>query len=355
MGFWCGGSPGYGLRRQLLDEHGEVRALLESGQRKFLVADRVALVHGPADEVLTVRRIFTSFVEQGKYAAEIASELNADRIQTARGIRWTDTMIWRILGNEKYAGSIVFNRVSHKLKQKRVDNPREMWLRKDNAFPSIIPREIFSKAQAIMRTGKQQRSDRAAVERLAVLGREKGYLTRAMIAAAEDILSAESYRRRFGSLVAACKLAGYQLEPHHRRAESETRYRSLLKQVASEIVRTVEKCGRRATFNEESCLLCVNDGCCISFGTARAISIARGRICWKIYIDRKARSDLTLVARMDASNVRIAAYYLLPTADLAKTTGKIRISNPSFAGACRYESLEAFSRVCAGIAEKSAA
>jgi hypothetical protein len=207
----------------------------------------------------------------------------------------------------------------------------------------------------MMHTGRQQRSDRAAVERLAVLGREKGYLTRTMIAAADDILSAESYRRRFGSLVAACKLAGYQLEPHRRRAESEARYRSLLKEVASEIVRTIEKFGSRATFDDETCLLCVKDGCCISFGTARAISIAQGRICWKIHIDRTARSDLTLVVRMDASNAKIAAYYLLPTTDLARTTGKIRISNPSFAGACRYDSSEAFSRVCAGIGEKSAA
>jgi hypothetical protein len=39
--------------------------------------------------------------------------------------------------------------------------------------------------------------------RFAALGREKGYLTAAIIDASDGLLSSESYRRRFGSLVAA--------------------------------------------------------------------------------------------------------------------------------------------------------
>jgi DNA invertase Pin-like site-specific DNA recombinase len=116
MGFWRGGPPGYGLRRQLIDEHGIVRARLEYGQRKYLQTDRVVLVHGPAIEVDTVKRIFKSFVSDGKYLSEIASELNADQIRSTRGRRWCGEVIGKILENEKYTECIIFNRSSFKLR-----------------------------------------------------------------------------------------------------------------------------------------------------------------------------------------------------------------------------------------------
>jgi Recombinase len=87
LGFWRGGPPGYGLRRQLVDDRGNVRATLEYGQRKSLHTDRVVLVHGPVIEVETVRRIFRSFVHEGKGESAIARELNADNLPTSYGKR----------------------------------------------------------------------------------------------------------------------------------------------------------------------------------------------------------------------------------------------------------------------------
>ena len=40
----------------------------------------------------------------------------------------------QVLTNEKYIGNNVYNKVSFKLKQRRVVNPREMWIRAEGAY-----------------------------------------------------------------------------------------------------------------------------------------------------------------------------------------------------------------------------
>jgi hypothetical protein len=355
MGFWRGGAPGYGLRRQLIDEHGTVKARLEYGQRKSLQTDRIILVHGPAVEVETVRRIFRSLVSQAKCASEIAAELNADQIRTSRGRRWSAITVGKILANEKYTGSIIFNRSSHKLRQKRVVNPADMWIRHDNAFSPIVTPEIFAKAQTIVRENRLRRSDQEVLARLAALRREKGYLTQAIVDASEDMLSAETYSRRFGSLLAAYQLVGHQPEPRYRFTETAAKFRCILDQVAAEIVTSVVKLGGRATIDRDSALIVINGELSLSLGSARAVSSGPGQIRWGVHADKKAPSDLTLVVRMDASNSKILVYYLLPTSELAQSRAKyLRISNRIFAEACRYDSLDVFCRTCAGLEETSA-
>jgi DNA invertase Pin-like site-specific DNA recombinase len=355
MGFWRGGAPGYGLRRQLIDEHGTVKARLEYGQRKSLQTDRVILVHGPAIEVETVRRIFRSFVSEAKCAGRIAAELNADQIRTTRGRRWSAITVGKILANEKYTGSIIFNRSSFKLKQKRVVNPADMWIRHDNAFSPIVTPELFATAQTVVRESRLRRSDQEALERLAALRREKGYLTQAIIDASEDMLSAETYSRRFGSLLAAYRLVGYQPEPRYRRSEVAARFRSILDQVAAEIVTGIVKLGGRAALDQDAALIVINGELALSLGLARAVSSGAGQIRWNVSADKKTPSDLTLVIRMDASNSKILVYYLLPTSELVQAGVKyLRISNRIFAEACRYDSLDMLCRTCAGLEEIAA-
>jgi hypothetical protein len=45
--------------------------------------------------------------------------------------------IHQILTNEKYIGNNIFNRVSYKLKQRRVVNQRDTWVRADGAFTAV--------------------------------------------------------------------------------------------------------------------------------------------------------------------------------------------------------------------------
>jgi DNA invertase Pin-like site-specific DNA recombinase len=61
LGFRAGGRPGYGLRRELVDENGHSRGLLQVGERKYLQTDHVVLRPGPAHEQEVVQEIFRRF------------------------------------------------------------------------------------------------------------------------------------------------------------------------------------------------------------------------------------------------------------------------------------------------------
>jgi Recombinase len=257
---------------------------------------------------------------------------------------------------QQYTGSIIFNRSSFKLGQKRVVNPPDLWIRCDNAFPPIITPETFARAQEIIRERRQQLSDEGVLERLAALQREKGHLTKVIVDASEDMPSAETYRRRYGSLMAAYNLIGYQPEPRRRFAETAARVRSKLKNVAFEIVVTIERMGKRAEIDQSSGFIVINDEFSVSLHPARAISSGPGRVRWRVPTNRNAASDLTLVIRMDSSNTNILAYYLPPTAELARASAKrLSISSQIFLEACRFDSLDAFCRMCIGVEDREVA
>src|SRR5262249_3790437 len=62
-GYRQGGPPGYGLRRQLIDEHHNPKVILQRGEKKSIQTDRVVLVPGPPEEQATVLRIYRLFLE----------------------------------------------------------------------------------------------------------------------------------------------------------------------------------------------------------------------------------------------------------------------------------------------------
>lgn len=349
LGYWRGGMPGYGLRRQLLDQTGAVRTTLEYGQRKYLQTDRVKIIHGPQNEVETVQQIFKSFVFEGKRLGEIAAELNASQVRTSTGLRWEGEAIRKILANEIYTGNVIYNRTSFKLHQKRVTNPDTMWVRNNGHFAPVVSREIFAKAQEIARARCKKVSDEEAIARLAALGREKGHLSAAIIASADGVFSAETYRRRFGSLVAAFELAGYQPEIHRRRMATAEHYRKRLSELAEDIVRRINCLGGHAVLDPKCRGIRVQQDCRIALGSARAQRSTAGMVGWRVHANRNEKADLTLIARMDSSNTNFKAFYLLPTGHLSlPRIGSQRLSDSTFARAGRYESLEAICRVCAG-------
>ncbi|MEN9404074.1 MAG: hypothetical protein RL091_2777 [Verrucomicrobiota bacterium] len=132
MGFKQGGSAGFGLRRMLVDQEGQRKQVLNLGEQKSLITDRVVLVPGPEDEQAVVRWIFEVFVNDGWVESEIAADLNRRGLKTDLGREWTRGTVHQILTHEKYIGNNVYHRTSCKLKRKHVQNPPEMWVRADD-------------------------------------------------------------------------------------------------------------------------------------------------------------------------------------------------------------------------------
>jgi DNA invertase Pin-like site-specific DNA recombinase len=101
MGFHTGSSAAFGLRRLILEKDRVPRGVLEFGEHKRLMTDRIILVPGPKREVALVRSIFRAYVS-GQTFKQIADKLNARGVPSPRGKLWSTSYIGALIHNEKY-------------------------------------------------------------------------------------------------------------------------------------------------------------------------------------------------------------------------------------------------------------
>lgn len=116
-----------------------------------------------------VRLIFHKFVDEGKGTHVIARELREEGIKPMRVKEWQNTVILRVIRNEKYCGDLVQKKtytpdfLSHEKKYNR--GQEEFVIIKDHHEP-IISRELFDKANRILdekslsQEGKAKHSNR---------------------------------------------------------------------------------------------------------------------------------------------------------------------------------------------------
>jgi DNA invertase Pin-like site-specific DNA recombinase len=203
QGYWAGGPPPYGLQRLLLDETREPLNVLEPGQRKGIQNQRVTLVEGAPEEVAVIRRIFQEFVELGYSEYKIAEGLNRDGIPSPSGRRWGAGGVLARLRQEKYAGTMVYNQTSGKLKTPRHPNPPEEWVRTLEAFEGVIEYELFLKAQEMLEKRKQRYDPDYMLRQLDTLYKSFGLCRPGLLRLGEDTPSSRLYGREFGSLDSA--------------------------------------------------------------------------------------------------------------------------------------------------------
>jgi len=204
QGFRAGGLPPYGLNRLLLDEQRNPVQILEPGQRKSIQNQRVTLAPGDPKEIAVVRSIFDAFVKRRLPVKEIAVELNAQEIPSPRGQCWTNSSVHSVLTNELYIGTMIYNKTSQKLQSLCTQNPKEDWIRTENAFEGIVGKELFKKAQAIFTAREAEYLRKYSAEdmllRLSKLREKYGIINSNLIAANKDMVSPRTYRSRFSSL-----------------------------------------------------------------------------------------------------------------------------------------------------------
>jgi DNA invertase Pin-like site-specific DNA recombinase len=340
LGFRQGGSAGYGLRRQLIDEKHAPKAELQRGDRKSLQTDRVVLTLGPQEEINQVERIYSLFVDEGLSEQEIASRLNDDGILTDLARPWTRSSVHQILTNEKYIGNNVFNRVSFKLKQRRVVNSRETWVRAEGVFPSVISRALFERARSIIDARSNHYSDDQLLSKLQAILEEEGSLSGVVIDERTDMPSSSAYRYRFGSLIRAYGLIGYVPERDYRYIEINRHIREAYPQVISEIASGFERAGGEVAHDEESQLLTINGGFTVAVVLARALTTTGGSLRWRIRLDTGLLPDVTVAVRLEATNLGPLDYYVFPSIDMNFSHLKLAESNALSLDAYRFESLD---------------
>lgn len=239
-GFTLGGVPPYGLRKVLVNAEGKRIYGPLSPDRKVQIGCRMSLVPGPVKEIRVIREMFRRYLDLHETGQQIADFLNASGSRASKGGVWKKWHVYRMLDEEKYAGTQVYNRRSAKLGTKVRKNPPSEWIRKPNAFPAIIDPEVFRQVQACRTAAQRRLSDEEALEMLRRLLAKRGHLSQRMVIRDKSMPSMQTYANRFGSLYKAFQLIGYCGSSKHAAAQERFRRRHLRTEIAEEIRTAVE-------------------------------------------------------------------------------------------------------------------
>jgi hypothetical protein len=310
-GFKQGGSAGYGLRRLAVSVNGEPRQILQANERKSIPTDRVTYTLGPEHEVEVVRRIYAMYVDDKMTEMGIAEQLNKDGVRAEHDRHWSAYQVKSILTREKYAGTIVYNRSTQKMRTMRRQNEPQKWIRFENAFEGIVTREQFWSAQTERSRRRRVWSDDEMIEGLRDLVVKFGKVTPELISMSE-LPPVKSYRLRFNGLVAALDAAGVAGTSLSRATITRFRSYGITKQSTKELEQwarqagaDVERIGQRTfRFNGVTArLLCTR------------CRFERSHPCWKVLLRQLPQPDFIIWLRMNDSNERVEQVYLLPVGD----------------------------------------
>lgn len=339
LGFRQGGPAGFGLRRTLVDQSGAIKSELARGEQKSLQTDRVILAPGPDTETAVVRDIYRAFALEGRTERDIAAALNDRGLVTDLGRRWTRGAVHQVLINEKYIGNNVWNRVSFKLKKKRVRNDPAMWIRAQEAFPPIVDRGLFDAAQTIIRERAFRMSDGEMLDALNGLFQTQGLLSGLIIDEADGMPSSSSYRSRFGSLLRAYGLVGYRPRRDYRYIEINRALRRMYPHVIDEIAAGFGAAGAHVARDAADDQLQINRELSISILIARCRPTPAGSLRWNIRFDTGLEPDITVAVRMDKTNRQPFDFYLFPRIDRASADIRLAEDNGLSLDAYRFDTL----------------
>lgn len=340
LGFRQGGPAGYGLRRVLVDQNGSMKAELARGEQKSLQTDRVILVPGPDDEIRIVNLMYRWFIDDGLVEYEIAERLNGMSVRTDLDRPWTRATVHEVLTNEKYIGNNIYNRISFKLKKIRVINTREMWIKKEGAFESIVSPEVFYTVQGIIRERSHRFTDEELIERLRLLYQNRGFLSGLIINETEGMPSTSVYTHRFGSLISAYQTVGFTPDRDYQYLEDNKFLRRFHPEVVAQTESMIASLGGFVRRDPATDLLKINEEFNVSLVLARCQLRENGGNRWKIRFDTSLQPDITIAVRLDQSNKMPLDYYLLPRLDFCRSRINLNDRNPIEFEAYRFDTLD---------------
>jgi DNA invertase Pin-like site-specific DNA recombinase len=346
LGYRVGGPIGFGLRRELVDETQRSKGMLTKGERKALQTDRVKVRLGSEQEAAIIRWIFQQFVVERQSDAEIARQLNHQRVSSPSGGRWTPDNVHTILKNENYVGNLVYNRTSRRLGQKQVNNPSDQWVRREAVVDPIVEKSLFARAQKIMAERRIEIPEDEMLLRLRVLLHRKGKLSSSVINGTLGVSCASSLFKHFGSLRKAYALIGYVPKRDCDWIDTKAVWADVVTQHAMKTAKALASIVKpRAAIVATGHGVSVNGTVRITFMVARQTAKLKPHHLpqWRVY-RRQKLAGLLAVLRLDEMNRRIADYVLLPAKEV--TANYLRFSMSLGPDVARFDTLGDLIREC---------
>ena len=312
LGFKMGGPVCYGLERVVVDERAKLKGTLSSGERKFLITDRVKIRPGATDEVEVVKWIYAEFLG-GKSQSAIKRELNRRRVPTNSGRPWSVPVVGAILQNEAYMGNLIWNRISKKLGAQRTKNPRELWIRSEGCFEPIIDRADFLQAKKIIEGYRVCIPEKEMLTRLRKVLMKRGSLSGPIIDAAPSLPSCSTYLRHFGTLRNLYRLIGYNNPKYWDDLKVFRRWSDFSLGLAAPLRETFEHVGKRAVFDSSIGCLEIDDVVSICFGVASWRKYEGHGPRWSLRRRVRWPAGWIVAIRLNANSEAIQDYILLPS------------------------------------------
>lgn len=285
----------------------------------------------------------------------IASNLNAQGIFSDLDRPWTRSTIRQILTNPKYVGSNVYNRRSFKLKMKRLLNPPDMWVLKEDAFPAIIADELFWKARQIIEARHIHLTDDELLARLRTLLERSGRLSGILIDEADDMPSSSIYALRFGGLHRAYELIGWNGRRDSSYIETNQMLRRRHRSLVDLIIKQLRANGTQLEFDNTTHLLTLDRELKVSVVLSPCYETQAGSQRWRIRFDAGLDPDITIAARLAPGNQSVQDYYLFPRIDMLSDRLRLAPNNGVCLDLYRFENLDFFYRVSRRVSVKDAA
>ncbi len=310
-GFKQGGTAGYGLRRISVSAAGQAKSVLGLGERKNMPTDRVTYSLGPRDEIEVVKRIYDMYLIERLSDTSIARRLNHEEIENQFGRQWSPFHVKQILTNDKYAGTLVFNRSTQRLRSSRRPNAPATWVKVEDAFDAIVSREKLGEARAERQRRQKQWSDDEMLDALRDIFVEHGKVTLDLINSSGGP-SVKSYAFRFNGITSAMGLAGVSWPSMSRSTITRYRMRCITRDMTIEL----ERCATaaKAQVKKLSPRTFLLNGVRVRLLCTRC-RFERSHPCWKVTLVHEPVVDFVIWVRADQANEGIERIYLIPVAD----------------------------------------
>jgi hypothetical protein len=193
------------------------------------------------------------------------------------------------------------------------------------------------------------------LERLKEILDRRGELSGLIIDEDEQCPSSSSFRTRFGSLLRAYTLVGFDPDHDYSYLEINRALRRLHPAIVDEIVDGIRFAGGEVEQEEATDLLLVNGEFSASIVVVRCSATAAGSLRWKVRIDTPLKPDLTVAVRMDAENRKPLDYYLLPRLDMHEAVLRLCEFNGLSLDAYRFDTLGALYQMATRVPIRKAA
>ncbi|MFC3321306.1 hypothetical protein [Mesorhizobium cantuariense] len=181
----------------------------------------------------------------------------------------------------------------------------------------IVDRKLFDRAQIVLKTIYRHMTNDEMLAALRALLARRGALSLAMIDADSECPPSQRYQWRFGTIVKAYELIGYEPSKNYRYIGVNRRLETMRLQVIRDLVGAMERRGGVAAHDMATDLLRINEEITVAITIGRCRVSGFGYPRWFSKAYQRPLPDIFVLIRMNPGDLTIRDYLIAPPHEIA--------------------------------------